>query len=406
MAEKSSFVWMLFNRLRRRRFSIGIDDYQTLKQAMLAGFGLHSRLAFCQLICALWAKSVDEQTILTEIFDQLAEVMLPDWQLSQLSFKESSEVAQQNKEINTQTSINQQHQQTSFEQNQQPEQIVNKIDEEQHSPVTVKKPGLPEIPLNISLPPRPFIFVPQFPVTSRETVQAWRRLRRPLRKGPKTEIDIEATLTSRLRMGIVSPVVLVPRRRNSARICLLVDRQGSMAPFHRFTDEVCKAILQSCRFENAKLYYFHDTPAEGADERVLTILAEKLVPTLDLVIKEITPFTEGSIFLDPELSHPTNLVPMLEKDAVASNIVVISDGGAARGQYDLVRLLDTIAVFKTIRIYTKSYVWLNPMPRRYWQNSTAAQIARHIHMFPLDRDGIFHAVNVLRGQIYELERPL
>ena len=86
--------------------------------------------------------------------------------------------------------------------------------------------------------------------------------------------------------------------------------------------------------------------------------------------------------------------------------MLLSDAGAARGHYDLLRLLDTVAFFKAVRAYSTQYVWLNPLPRRYWLRSTAAQIARHIPMFPMDRTGMYHAVNVLRGHTYRIERPI
>ena len=57
-----------------------------------------------------------------------------------------------------------------------------------------------------------------------------------------------------------------------ARLLLLVDRQGSMDPFHQFCDEVCIAIQQAGRLEETALYYFHNVPAEGADDQVLEAL--------------------------------------------------------------------------------------------------------------------------------------
>jgi uncharacterized protein with von Willebrand factor type A (vWA) domain len=75
---------------------------------------------------------------------------------------------------------------------------------------------------------------------------------------------------------------LVPRRRNSARLLLLVDRQGSMTPLHGFIDEVCAAIQQSGKLANVAQFYIHDVPAEGADETILEKLPDhQLFPTLD-----------------------------------------------------------------------------------------------------------------------------
>ena len=96
---------------------------------------------------------------------------------------------------------------------------------------------------------------------------------------------------------------------------------------------------------------------------------------------------------------------VLETIAAGADVVLLSDGGAARGRYDLLRLLDTIAFMKALRTFTQRYVWLNPLPEHYWENTTAAQIARHVPMFPLTRDGLHRAVNVLHGKPYSVERP-
>ena len=101
--------------------------------------------------------------------------------------------------------------------------------------------------------------------------------------------------------------------------------------------------------------------------------------------------------IDPKWQH-----------AIDANVVVVSDGGAARGKYDTLRMLDTLSFFRALRTYTTHYVWLNPLPRRYWLDSTntASQIARHIPMFSLNYEELYRAVNVLRGHPHMIERPL
>jgi len=203
---------------------------------------------------------------------------------------------------------------------------------------------------------------------------------------------------------------LIPRRRNTARLLLLVDRQGSMTPFHRFCDEVCKAIQQAGKLEQVALYYFHDTLAEGADESVLVHLVDQPFPTMDRILPLISPLQAGDLYEynDPELLSPQPLERVLQLDALGASVVIMSDAGAARGHYDTQRLLNTIAFLKALRLYTLQYVWLNPLPKnyRYWKNSTAEQIARHVSMFSIDRDGMYRAVNVLQGQLGTVERPL
>jgi uncharacterized protein with von Willebrand factor type A (vWA) domain len=205
---------------------------------------------------------------------------------------------------------------------------------------------------------------------------------------------------------VTTGVVKVPRRRNTARLLLLIDRQGSMAPFHGFVDEVRAAMLESGRLEDSAVAYFHDVPVEGADPALLDEVAEQLFPALDPILSLIPPLTSGDVFKDEDLLTPTPLAELVAAHAAGSSVVLIGDAGAARGRFDAMRLLDTLAFLKALRALAARVVWLNPLPRSYWRRSTCAQVARHVPMFPLDRHGVHDAVNVLRGQVYPVERPL
>ncbi|MBW4520908.1 MAG: VWA domain-containing protein [Scytolyngbya sp. HA4215-MV1] len=379
------FLWQLFQRLRRRGFAIGPSDYQALQQALRAGFGWTSRESLLDLCNSLWAKSLREQETLSALFEQLAPDS-DDWQYS---------LEDDDAPIGRDESLSELY---------QPE----KANAAQKSiPKTASQGGLPPISLaDVKVSERPFVFVPQFPLTYREIAQTWRRLRRPVRTGPPVELDIAGTIARRSRLGVATTVVLQPRRRNVARLLLLIDRQGSMDPFHQFCDEVCSAIQQAGRLEETAVYYFHNVPAEGADDQVLEGLTGQLFPALDPVLPQIQPLSEGCLYSDPALLCPEPLIDILQTYASSSAVVLVSDAGAARNRYRISRLLDTIAFMKALRTYTCHYVWLNPLPKRYWLNNTAAQIARHVPMFPLDCEGIQRAVNVLRGQQHILEKAL
>ena len=184
-----------------------------------------------------------------------------------------------------------------------------------------------------------------------------------------------------------------------------------MTPFHSFCDEVHTAMQEAGRFEELPIYYFQNSPAEGADDSVLGSeeLGNTLFPPLDPILPKISPLIEGDLYLDPNLYNLISLETVLKKHASDASVVVISDAGAVRKQYRVLRLLDTIAFFKALRAYTTKYVWLNPLPKYHWSGnpkSTATALARHVPMFPLNRQGLHQAVNVLRGHQYTVERPL
>jgi uncharacterized protein with von Willebrand factor type A (vWA) domain len=274
-----AFLWELFQKLRRRGFPLTPDDYETLRQSLQAGFGWSSQEALRDLCNSLWAKSRQEQEILTALFNQLAPKN-EDWQLFLQAEKDFDADA-------TNSSKKKQHR--DVQEHQEREEIV-----------TESRSGLPAISLkNVQLSERRFIFVPQFPLTYREVAQTWRRLRRPVRVGPPTELDVELTIARRCQQGIAASVVLRPKRRNVARLLLLVDRQGSMTAFHRFCEQVCTAIQQAGTLEETAIYYFHNVPAEGADEQVLELLSDdKLFPVLDDILPKITPLKTGYLYED------------------------------------------------------------------------------------------------------------
>ena len=274
-------------------------------------------------------------------------------------------------------------------------------------PGTASMGGLPPLTLS-ELPVLPYqhVFLPQYPISFRAVAQAWRRLRWPLREGPATELDVDATVQRRSDLGVVSPPVLRPRRRNRAKLLLLVDRQGSMTPFHSYVDEVCRAIRQAGRLRQVGVFYFHDTPLEGADSSVLDLLQGELFPSLDPVLADVPPLIQGTLMSDLELMTPTSARDVVSDHGRGAAVVILSDGGAARGRYDLLRLLDTVAFLKGAKEWSYRLVWLNPLPPTAWTGSTAAEIARHVPMFPMDRDGMYRAVNVLRGHPFPVEKPL
>jgi hypothetical protein len=401
MTQQHNFLlWTLFKQLRDWQFVLAPADYNALHQAVNAGFGWESLNALRNLCCALWAKSRQEQEILIKLFDDLvAELELEDWQLPKET--QAPILPESPTPLPTKPTL------------EATPTLAPKQEPVTAPPVVESHKRFPDIPApSTEVFKRAFILTPQFMINYREMAQAWRRLRKPVRQGAKIELDIEATIAQRCRQGVVAPIVLVPRQRNAARVLLLIDRQGSMTPFHRASDELCNALRQSANLEDVSLFYFHNVPAEGADETILAPLSEQLFPTMDTVLAKIEPLMTGNVYKDAELLEASPLADVLHKYAAHAAVVLLSDAGAARKQYNTLRLLDTVAFLKALRIYTSTVIWLNPLPARegkpddYWANTTAAQIARHVPMFPLNRWGLHQAVNVLRGQLYSVECPL
>ncbi len=213
-----------------------------------------------------------------------------------------------------------------------------------------------------------------FPVTQRQMKQIWRYLRRPVREGAPTELDVEATVNQIGEQGILLKPVLVPRRVNRAELLLLIDQDGSMVPFHALSRRLAETAVRGGRLGKAGIYYFHNCPIEY-------------------------------LYHDPthqKAEAVTNLFTHLRPERTA--VLIFSDAGAARGGFSLERLKLTTAFLEQLRQRVRYTAWLNPVPHSRWFGTTAGEIARLVAMFELDRRGLDNAIGVLRGRSTHFER--
>lgn len=395
------FLWELFQQLRRRGFPLGIDDYNDLRRSVCLGYGIDSRQSLSELCCALWAKSQDDQKIILALLQKIYENNnIVDW-IVKTSTGQKLEAAK--------TQILQEQENAQREsRSEETKEDKQSIEPLEGQPIVELRRGLAEITLHgvKDLPQSHFVFVPQYPLNYRQVVQAWRRLRRPIRRGPPVDLDIQATIRRLVETGIATGTVLVPRRVNAARLLILEDRHGSMNPFHTFVSSISEAIISTANFEIVKRYYFHDVPIQGTDTSVLGELQNQLFPKLDSILGEIPPIDKGDLYEDADLYHPIPIPKVLKQYEPGFAIVIIGDAGAARRNRDVQRLLNTVSFLKVLYHYTRNLVWLNPLPSEKWAGTLAEQISRHIPMLPMDVYGSHRAVNILRGQPVLLQQPL
>jgi len=395
------YLWRLFIELRRRHFLLSLQDYDEVRRALRLGFGWESKQDFLNLLCCLWAKSKAEQEILITLFKQ--DITIPDWELP-LEIAQSNPSSPRDDTVTRINDVDTTIVPITPSAPTLPPSDTPQIDVEEEP-----DKGLPLIPREVELPEFPLIMVPEYPVSEREIAQSWRRLRRPVRIGPAIELDIDATIARRVQQGIVVDVVFRPRRRNASRLLLLVDQYGSMTPFRQFVEMVCHAIRHISNFQNTELYYFHDVPVcsnQFNDTTLLEPVSNMLFPVLDRILPDIQPSTSGKVSDDLNSSQKYLLQDVLDKYASGAAIVIISDAGAARGNYDFKRLFDTVSFLKALNNYTKQIVWLNPVQCEDWKYGTVKQIQRYIPMFEMNRDGFYRAVDVLRGHPYLTDQQL
>jgi inactive STAND len=207
-----------------------------------------------------------------------------------------------------------------------------------------------------------------FPVTNRQMKQIWRYLRRPLREGAPTELDVEATVNQIGCQGLLLELVLVPCRTNRAELLLLIDQDGSMVPFHALSHRLVETALRGGCIGKASIYYFHNCPTEYLYHDPNHQQAE--------LVKDI---------VTNVCSHQTS-------------VLIFSDAGAARNGYSRERYELTREFLVQLKQRVRYIAWLNPMPSSRWLNTTASEIACLLPMFEISRRGMQDAINVLRGR--------
>jgi len=333
----------VFQRLRRQGVALGVDDYLVAVEAFLAELdNIDDFPGLCRL---LWAKSREDQ----QLFDQAMKELVPD--IPNYSPKARTTPQSQNQLPKTDT--------PRLPQPPKTEKLTPETQLKLRSPSVQPFPRQTE-PVAL---PQSYQLIPRLPINRRDLAGVWRQLHRPQRGGVP-ELDLDATIHSICRTGLLLKPVLQPRRCNRAELLVLVDYQSSMTPFASLITAVIEGIKRGGLLPRTSFYYFHDCP-------------------------------EKFVYVHPHLTQ-VPLETVLDT-AQGNSVLIISDAGSARGYYEKRRVAQTKAFIQNLSNYTYLYTWLNPMPKNRWVATSAADIAQMIPMFPLDREGLNDAVKILRG---------
>ncbi len=206
------------------------------------------------------------------------------------------------------------------------------------------------------------------PVTYRQIKQSLRYLRNFVREGVPTDLDLDQTIEQIGQNGFLLDPVLQPRLVNKTKFLLLIDQDGSMVPFHHVSQALVNAASRGGRFNQIKVYYFHNCPG-------------------DYLYHD--PYRLKQNFIED------CLVEFANRKIVC---LIISDAGAARGQFSSKRRRETKFFLKELRQSVNRIAWLNPVPRKRWENTTAEDIAELIPMYEFSRKELYLAIETLRGR--------
>ena len=211
-------------------------------------------------------------------------------------------------------------------------------------------------------------------IGTRNIKLALRRLRRFAREGAPDMLDLPGTIDATARNAGYLDLQMVPKRRNTVKVLLLLDVGGSMDGFVR----VCEELFSAARseFKHLEYFYFHNFLYEGVWKDNHRRMSERMA-TWDLI------HTYGAGYK-----------VILVGDASMSPFEISMPGGSVEhwneesGETWLRRLLD---------VY-ESAVWLNPVPEEHWRYTPSIGLTRDLmarRMFPLTLGGLDRAMREL-----------
>jgi len=208
----------------------------------------------------------------------------------------------------------------------------------------------------------------------RQFQMAFRKLRQYSSRldGAKTELDIEGTIDETCENAGHLKLVWERPRKNTVKLLLLFDSDGSMMPYSRLCSRLFQAVSKSNHFKDLKVYYFHNciyehlytTPHCRRGEWVET---EWVLKNLNSEYKVI--------FIGDATMAPSELLS--------------KGGNCFVGLYNEIPGIEWLTRFKNK--YSKS-IWLNPIPEREWEwtygSRTLLMVKELFPMYELTVDGL------------------
>ncbi len=214
----------------------------------------------------------------------------------------------------------------------------------------------------------------QFQVAFRKLRQYSSRM-----EGDRTILDIDKTVDETCDSGGMLKIVYDKPRKNTVKLLLLIDSDGSMMPYSQLCNRLFQAASKSNHFKDLKVYYFHNC------------IYDYLYTT---------PVCRRGEWVD------TNWV----LGNLNSEYKVIFVGDAAMAPFELFRRggNNVIGLFNEepgidwLNKFKKRYkkqIWLNPIEAKYWENlygrETLHEIKDIFPMFELTLDGLERGIKKL-----------
>ncbi len=202
-----------------------------------------------------------------------------------------------------------------------------------------------------------------FPMSRRDMAKSWQYLRKTERKGFGNRLNIKETVREVAKNGLfLYPVFEQKVINRPDTVLILADCRGSMTPFHELTKRLIETAREDGGHDKASVFYFQNYPLSNVYRQANLSDALKLKEALLKANRHIT------------------------------LAIIISDGGAARGNTDPKMVKNRVDMTQNfidiLNEHVAHILWLNPMPKHRWAETAAEEIADKVDaMIPvLDSD--------------------
>jgi len=211
---------------------------------------------------------------------------------------------------------------------------------------------------------------------TRNMKMALKRLRVLSREGVAEEIDLDKTITKTSKNGGMLEIEMVPQKKNTVKVLLLLDIGGSMDDHI----ELCSQLFSAAKFEfkHLEFFYFHNCLYEYLWKNNVRRWEER-VNTYDIL------------------------------NTFNSDYKVILVGDASMSPYEILFKQGAVEHYneeagkvwmERLKKQFEAVVWLNPVPKEEWKYVQSIEMIRNIvenKMFPLTIKGIEEAIVALKN---------
>ena len=209
---------------------------------------------------------------------------------------------------------------------------------------------------------------------TRQFQMAFRKLRQFSTRvdAAKTELDVDGTIDATCNNAGMLKLVYEKPRKNTVKLLVLIDSDGSMSPYARLVNQLFQALHQSTHLKDLKVYYFHNCIYDYL----------YLTPQCSPGHWVNTDWVFGN--LDSEYKV------IIVGDAAMSSYELMAKGGC--NDWCTFNEEPGIEWLKKFNRYYKKVIWLNPIKEENWEYAfgkrTIKEIGNVFPMFELTLDGL------------------